>query len=86
MSAAANDLTFRLGESFGPEQMSITNADGSPANLTGATLTLVVRELDGATDLLTRALALVEPPTAGKATLTLAATGANSVASLAALA
>lgn len=84
MSAQTRDLTIRLGEPFGPEQLTITNPDGSPANLTGVSLTLAVRELEGATDLLAVALGVNEPPSAGKATLPVVpVSGAQSVANLA---
>lgn len=87
MTAQTRDLTIRLGEPFGPETLSIVNPDGSPANLSGVTLTLVVRELDGSADLLAVALGVNEPPSAGKATLpSIPVTGAQSVANLAAFA
>jgi len=78
-----DNLTLRIGEPFGVETLTITNPDGTPSDLTGATLTFVVRELDGGTNLLAVPFALVSPPTAGKATLTVPATGAQSVANLA---
>lgn len=86
MSAQGNDLTFRLGEPFGPEVLTLKNPDGTPTDLSGVTLTLVVREIDGTADLLTATLATIEPPTAGKTALTVPATGAQSVENLAAYA
>jgi hypothetical protein len=87
MSAQARDLTIRLGEPFGPEELSLTNPDGSPTNLSGVSLTLVVRELEGAADLLAVGLGVNEPPSAGKATLpAIPVSGPQSVANLAAFA
>lgn len=90
MTAQTRDLTIRLGEPFGPETLSIVNPDGSPANLAGVSLTLVVRELEGSADLLAVGLGVNEPPSAGKATLPAVpasgVSGVQSVANLAAFA
>lgn len=84
MSAFEHDLTIRLGEPFAATILITADGTptGEPVDISAATLTLTIYPLDGESDLLSEQLS----PTAqqGEAEFALAATGTNSVESLAA--
>lgn len=80
MSVFDHDITIRLGEPFAATLL-ITGADGNPVNLSGASLTLKLYELDGAGNLITKALSPTGQP--GEAALALTLGEVNGLAAYA---
>lgn len=78
MSVFEHDITIRLGEPFGPHTLVIRDADGDPVDISAATLTLKLYELDGASDLTTKALSPTGQP--GEAALALTLGEVNDLA------
>jgi hypothetical protein len=65
--ASSADLEFSVGDRLVPLRFRLVNADGTPIDLTGATVTLkMVRDLDGVVKVTAGPCTIEDPPTAGQ--------------------